>query len=318
MSFLSIDLSDYTYEEIQVFTGFQDCNLETIEKYFKIKCNIRNQVLLFEDFDQKDSFIEVVNRCFDIIGTKHELNTQDVSYICKLASSKKLDQFEVGQLAAIGKTRTGRLIYPKTVGQAKFCDALRKNDIVFATGVAGTGKTYLAVCYAVSLLKSDRIEKIVLTRPAVEAGESLGFLPGDMKDKVDPYLRPLYDALYEMLGLETVEKLIEKQVIEIAPLAFMRGRTLNNAVVILDEAQNTTKAQMKMFLTRMGKNTQLIINGDVTQIDLIKKSDSGLNQACQILQDIDGISIVHLKASDVVRNPLVQKIIERYAMIEKQ
>ena len=174
----------------------------------------------------------------------------------------------------------------------------------------------LAVAYAVSMLKSERVEKIILTRPAVEAGESLGFLPGDMKEKVDPYLRPLYDALNEMLGLETVEKYVEKQVIEIAPLAFMRGRTLNDAIVILDEAQNATCAQMKMFLTRMGKNCKMVVTGDVTQIDLIKKKDSGLMQACTILDHIDGISIIHLENSDVVRNPLVQKIIERYAKVE--
>ena len=165
-------------------------------------------------------------------------------------------------------------------------------------------------------LKKENVEKIILTRPAVEAGESLGFLPGDMKDKVDPYLRPLYDALYDMLGVETVERLMEKQVIEVAPLAFMRGRTLNKAVVILDEAQNTTQAQMKMFLTRMGQNAQMIINGDITQIDLIRKEQSGLVQATQILKGIDRIAFVQMSSDDVVRHPLVQKIIERYETIE--
>ncbi|WP_367614368.1 PhoH family protein [Allobaculum sp. Allo2] len=184
--------------------------------------------------------------------------------------------------------------------------------MIFASGVAGTGKTYLSVAFAVDQFKKEKISKIILTRPAVEAGESLGFLPGDMKEKVDPYLRPLYDALNEMLGADTVEKLQEKEIIEIAPLAFMRGRTLNDAIVILDEAQNTTKAQMKMFLTRMGKNCRMIINGDVSQIDLIRKEDSGLIDACKILQGIDGIKILYLDQSDVVRNPLVQKIIERY------
>jgi phosphate starvation-inducible PhoH-like protein len=193
---------------------------------------------------------------------------------------------------------------------------MEKNPIVFSTGVAGTGKTYLAVAYAVSQLKNEKIKKIILTRPAVEAGESLGFLPGDMKEKVDPYLRPLYDALNEILGAETVERLLEKEIIEIAPLAFMRGRTLNDAVVILDEAQNTTQAQMKMFLTRMGQNSQIIVTGDITQIDLIKKKDSGLIQACQILQGIDGIEMVHLSELDVVRHPLVQKIIDAYSKVE--
>lgn len=312
-----IDLSEYTYDEIQIFAGFHDSNIDILQKEFKTPCVLRSTEFKYEEFEQEKELIDVVNRCFDIIGNERQLNNQDVSYLCKLSLTHKLNSFDVSQLQPVGKTKTGKLIYPKTAGQARLCQSFKKNDIVFATGVAGTGKTYLAVAYAVSLLKSEKIEKIVLTRPAVEAGESLGFLPGDMKEKVDPYLRPLYDSLYDMLGVETVEKYIEKQIIEIAPLAFMRGRTLNNAVVILDEAQNTTKAQMKMFLTRMGKNTQLIINGDVTQIDLIKKHDSGLNQACEILQGIPKIDIIHLSVNDVVRNPLVQKIIERYAEVEK-
>ena len=317
MDYITVDLSEFTYDEIQIFAGFQDCHLEILEKAFNTKIIIRNQELKFEKIEESNIVLDVIHRMFDIIGEHGDIQNQDVSYVCHLAMKHKLSQFDVKQLAPIGKTKSGKMIYPKTVGQARLCDAFRNNDIVFSTGVAGTGKTYLAVCYAVSLLKSEKIQKIVLTRPAVEAGESLGFLPGDMKEKVDPYLRPLYDALYDMLGVDTVEKLLEKQVIEIAPLAFMRGRTLNDAVVILDEAQNTTQAQMKMFLTRMGKNTQMIINGDVTQIDLIKKHDSGLMQACSILEDIKGIEIVHLQTSDVVRNPLVQKIIERYAKIEK-
>ena len=303
MSFLEFDCSDRTFEEIQIFAGFQDSNLEMLNKCFKSVFMIRDQKIK----------VEVIDACFSIIDTQHRLNSQDVNYICSLASKNRLKDFKAHQLQAVCKTKTGKMIYPKTIGQAILCDAMRHNEIVFATGVAGTGKTYLAVAYAVNMLKSERVEKIILTRPAVEAGESLGFLPGDMKEKVDPYLRPLYDALNEMLGLETVEKYVEKQVIEIAPLAFMRGRTLNDAVVILDEAQNATCAQMKMFLTRMGKNCKMVVTGDVTQIDLIKKKDSGLMQACTILDHIDGISIIHLENSDVVRNPLVQKIIERYA-----
>lgn len=316
MNYISYDLSDRTLEEVQIFTGFQDSNIEAIEKQFKVKLIIRQQSLKIEENEDIEIVKEVISRCFEIIDTQHRLHAQDVNYLCQLAKAKRLSKFKVNQLAPIGKTRSGKLIYPKTLGQAVLCDALKNNDIVFATGVAGTGKTYLAVAYAVWCLRQEKKAKIILTRPAVEAGESLGFLPGDMKEKVDPYLRPLYDALYDMLGVETVEKYLEKQVIEIAPLAFMRGRTLNDAIVILDEAQNTTKAQMKMFLTRMGKNTQLVINGDITQIDLIRKQDSGLTQACQILEDIEGISIVHLKSSDVVRHPLVQKIIERYSKIE--
>lgn len=318
MAFFEFDCSDRTFEEIQIFAGFQDSNLDMLSKCFKSVCMIRDQKIKVEVNETLDTHLveEVIAACFSIIDTQHRLNSQDVSYICSLAFKNRLKDFKAHQLQAVCKTKTGKMIYPKTIGQAILCDAMRHNEIVFATGVAGTGKTYLAVAYAVSMLKSERVEKIILTRPAVEAGESLGFLPGDMKEKVDPYLRPLYDALNEMLGLETVEKYVEKQVIEIAPLAFMRGRTLNDAVVILDEAQNATCVQMKMFLTRMGKNCKMVVTGDVTQIDLIKKKDSGLMQACTILDHIDGISIIHLENSDVVRNPLVQKIIERYAKVE--
>lgn len=316
MNYYSFDLSDRTLEEVQIFTGFEDSNLEIIERHFKTKLLIRSQEIKIEENDITDSVVLVIEKCFELIDTQRKLHSQDVSYLCSMAKENKLKDFHVDQLCPIGKTRSGKLIYPKTLGQAILCDALRKNDIVFSTGVAGTGKTYLAVAYAVQCLRQEKKQRIILTRPAVEAGESLGFLPGDMKEKVDPYLRPLYDALYDMLGQETVEKYLEKQVIEIAPLAFMRGRTLNDAIVILDEAQNTTKAQMKMFLTRMGKNTQLVINGDVTQIDLIRKEDSGLMQAAKILKGIHGIAITNLHANDVIRHPLVQKIIERYSEIE--
>lgn len=318
MSFIEFDCSDRTFEEIQIFTGLQDSNLTALEKFFKTNITIRNQFIKVEETETLNQTMlkNVIDACFSIIDTQHRLHYQDVMYICSLASNNHLKDFKAKQLVAVAKTKKGKMIYPKTIGQAILCDAFRHNDIIFATGVAGTGKTYLAVAYAVSLLKEQVVEKIILTRPAVEAGESLGFLPGDMKEKVDPYLRPLYDALYDMLGVEMVEKYLEKQIIEIAPLAFMRGRTLNDSVVILDEAQNSTCSQMKMFLTRMGKNCKMIITGDVTQIDLIKKKDSGLMQACDILEDIKGISIVHLENSDVVRNPLVQKIIERYAKVE--
>ena len=318
MSFSIVDCSDRTFEELQIFAGFQDLNLEALKDEFKTSILIRSQQIKILDQAQQDAecIKDAIASCFDLIDTQHKLTTQDVHYICQLAKKKRLKDFKVHQLAPIAKARSGKLIYPKTLGQAMLCDAMKQNSIVFSTGVAGTGKTYLAVAYAVSMLKQEKVEKIILTRPAVEAGESLGFLPGDMKDKVDPYLRPLYDALHEMLGVEQVEKYIEKEVIEVAPLAFMRGRTLNNAVVILDEAQNTTNAQMKMFLTRMGKNSKLIITGDVTQIDLGRNVDSGLIQACDILKGIPDIEMVHLKQSDVVRNPLVQKIIERYALVD--
>ena len=315
MAFKTIDLSNYDVNAIQIFVGNQDVHLQVLRKAFKTDFILRDQQLKF-DSEQFDEIQQVVSTCFDLIESKHKLNEQDVNYLCRLAKNHQLDQFDLSHLQPIAKTKSGKLIYPKTLGQAILCDAFFHNDIIFASGVAGTGKTYLAVCDAVMQLKKEEVEKIILTRPAVEAGESLGFLPGDMKDKVDPYLRPLYDALYDMLGVETVERFMEKQVIEVAPLAFMRGRTLNKAVVILDEAQNTTQAQMKMFLTRMGQNAQMIINGDVTQIDLIRKEQSGLVQATQILKGIDRIAFVQMSADDVVRHPLVQKIIERYETIE--
>ncbi|MBM6807953.1 PhoH family protein [Faecalicoccus pleomorphus] len=315
MAFKTIDLSDYDVNAIQIFVGNQDAHLQVLHKAFKTDFILRDQQLKF-DSEQFDEIQQVVSTCFDLIESKHKLNEQDVNYLCRLAKHHQLDRFDLSHLQPVAKTKSGKLIYPKTLGQAILCDAFFHNDIIFASGVAGTGKTYLAVCYAVMQLKKEEVEKIILTRPAVEAGESLGFLPGDMKDKVDPYLRPLYDALYDMLGVETVERLMEKQVIEVAPLAFMRGRTLNKAVVILDEAQNTTQAQMKMFLTRMGQNAQMIINGDITQIDLIRKEQSGLVQATQILKGIDRIAFVQMSSDDVVRHPLVQKIIERYETIE--
>lgn len=315
MAFKTIDLSNYDINTIQIFVGNQDAHLQVLHKAFKTDFILRDQQLKF-DSEQFDEIQQVVSTCFDLIESKHKLNEQDVNYLCRLAKRHQLDRFDLSHLQPVAKTKSGKLIYPKTLGQAILCDAFYHNDIIFASGVAGTGKTYLAVCYAVMQLKKENVEKIILTRPAVEAGESLGFLPGDMKDKVDPYLRPLYDALYDMLGVETVERLMEKQVIEVAPLAFMRGRTLNKAVVILDEAQNTTQAQMKMFLTRMGQNAQMIINGDITQIDLIRKEQSGLVQATQILKGIDRIAFVQMSADDVVRHPLVQKIIERYETIE--
>lgn len=315
MAFKTIDLSNYDVNAIQIFVGNQDVHLQVLRKAFKTDFILRDQQLKF-DSDQFDEIQQVVSTCFDLIESKHKLNEQDVNYLCRLAKNHQLDRFDLSHLQPVAKTKSGKLIYPKTLGQAILCDAFYHNDIIFASGVAGTGKTYLAVCYAVMQLKKEEVEKIILTRPAVEAGESLGFLPGDMKDKVDPYLRPLYDALYDMLGVETVERLMEKQVIEVAPLAFMRGRTLNKAVVILDEAQNTTQAQMKMFLTRMGQNAQMIINGDITQIDLIRKEQSGLVQATQILKGIDRIAFVQMSADDVVRHQLVQKIIERYETIE--
>ncbi len=229
-----------------------------------------------------------------------------------MAKNGELDTFVAMYEEEILKDHHGRAIRIKNVGQKKYVEAVRKRDIIFGIGPAGTGKTFLAVVMAVSALKKGEVQKIILTRPAVEAGESLGFLPGDLKEKVDPYLRPVYDALYQVFGMEHTNRLMERGVIEIAPLAYMRGRTLDDAFVILDEAQNTTIAQMKMFLTRLGFNSRMIVNGDTSQIDLPKGVASGLIHAEKTLQSIDKIAFVHFDAGDVVRHPVVAQIIRAY------
>ena len=235
-----------------------------------------------------------------------------VAYCIELAKEGRADEIVVLSSGTVAVTSRGKQIKCKTLGQKKYVEAIRKNAVTFGVGPAGTGKTYLAVCLAVSAFKSKEVEKIILTRPAVEAGEKLGFLPGDLQTKVDPYLRPLYDALQEMLGLETYAKLREKGVIEVAPLAYMRGRTLSNAFIILDEAQNTTREQMKMFLTRMGEGSRTVVTGDVTQIDLPDGKKSGLVDAVRILEGVEGIAVCRLTDKDVVRHPMVMRIIRAY------
>lgn len=220
--------------------------------------------------------------------------------------------------STIAITKKGNPVQPKTLGQKEYVNLIKNNDITFGIGPAGTGKTYLAVAMAAKAFRNDEVSRIVLTRPAVEAGESLGFLPGDMKDKVDPYLRPLYDALFEMFGADKFNKLLERGTIEVAPLAFMRGRTLDNAFIILDEAQNTTSEQMKMFLTRLGFGSKAVVTGDITQIDLPINRKSGLIQATKILSGVKGIGYKELTEKDVVRHELVQRIIKSYAKYEKQ
>lgn len=309
----SISLADYTMEQVAALCGTKDCHLDILRKAFACDLIVRDmQLILLGEEAIKEQVSECVFALLEMIAHPIEINEQDVIYASKLAKQDKLKQLSLTYQKPIAKTVHGKLIYPKTIGQRYLYKCMATNDIVFASGVAGTGKTYLAVAYAANLLKKGEISKLILTRPAVEAGESLGFLPGDLKEKVDPYLRPLYDALHDMLGAEQVQKLLEKEVIEIAPLAYMRGRTLNNAFIILDEAQNTTKAQMKMFLTRMGFHSKIVITGDITQIDLIQKSASGLVNAKQLLEGIEGIAFAELTSLDVVRNPLVQRIIERY------
>lgn len=246
---------------------------------------------------------------------KQPLSSQTVNMVIGYAKAGK--DFDVEDLmGTVAITARGKIIRPKTLGQKKYVDAIKRSSIVFGVGPAGTGKTYLAVALAVYALKNKEIDKIILTRPAVEAGEKLGFLPGDMNEKVDPYLRPLFDALQEMMGQDTYLRHIERGSIEIAPLAYMRGRTLSNSFIILDEAQNTTKEQMKMFLTRMGENSRIVVTGDVTQIDLPKNVKSGMIDAIEVLDGVEGIEIVKLTAKDVVRHELVTRIIQAYEKAE--
>lgn len=266
--------------------------------------------------DEKD--VEGTIRAIDALEKlckKQPLSSQTVNMVIGYAKAGK--DFDVEDLmGTVAITARGKIIRPKTLGQKKYVDAIKRSSIVFGVGPAGTGKTYLAVALAVYALKNKEIDKIILTRPAVEAGEKLGFLPGDMNEKVDPYLRPLFDALQEMMGQDAYLRHIERGSIEIAPLAYMRGRTLSNSFIILDEAQNTTKEQMKMFLTRMGENSRIVVTGDVTQIDLPKNVKSGMIDAIEVLDGVEGIEIVKLTAKDVVRHELVTRIIQAYEKAE--
>lgn len=319
METIRMTIEELQLENIMKLSGEKDLFLKLIEKSFGVIISVHNNEIVIEgDSLQIIKAKRAIEELLGMILKNIEIQDRDVIYICNLVHADIIDKYAFKEQKPIGRTHQGKLIFPKTIGQRQLQYAMDKQDIVFALGVAGTGKTYLAVVYAISLLKNGDVEKIILTRPAVEAGENLGFLPGDLKEKVDPYLRPLYDALYDMLGKEKTEMMMEKEVIEIAPLAYMRGRTLNNAFIILDEAQNTTKSQMKMFLTRMGFHSKIVITGDITQIDLIKKRDSGLLDAKILFQDMEDVGFVELQSLDVVRHPLVQKIIERYEEFEKE
>lgn len=309
-----VKLEEYSVAQLNNICGNHDENFKMIEDALKVEISLRGDELNLTGKDSK-SFEEakrVIFALLKLVSKGINISRRDVIYALKLVKEDKLNRIDELYNVKITKTASGKMIYPKTLGQKEYYYALKNNDVVFGIGPAGTGKTYLAVVFAVDALKNNLVKKIVLTRPAVEAGENLGFLPGDLKEKVDPYLRPLYDALHDMLGIEQTERLIEKGVIEIAPLAYMRGRTLEDAYVILDEAQNTTDNQMKMFLTRLGFNSKMIITGDVTQIDLPRGVESGLVRAMNILNNVKGISFIHLTAMDVVRHPVVQRIIERY------
>ena len=258
----------------------------------------------------------VLDKLLAILAQGEGIDRSRIRYAIDLAREGNADRIEEIMQGVIAITYRGRQIKCKTLGQQKYIDAIKKNTCVFAVGPAGTGKTYLAIAMAVVALKNKDIERIILTRPAVEAGEKLGFLPGDLQQKVDPYLRPLYDALNDMMGPEGYQRLMERGALEVAPLAYMRGRTLNDAFIILDEAQNTTSEQMKMFLTRMGVGSKVVITGDITQIDLPTDKVSGLKEAMKVLRDVEGVGICQLTQEDVVRHVMVQRIIEAYARYE--
>lgn len=289
--------------------------LKIIEDYYHEEILVRfSEVKIVED-SKNEQIISLFFETLEIISdNKADINEIDiVSILNNLQPDNYQAIIKLYQKKDILLTTiNGKVIYPRTISQKIYIDSLNTSDIVFAVGPAGTGKTYLGVMYAVNQLKANAIRKIVLVRPVVEAGEKLGYLPGDLKEKIDPYLIPLYDSLNEALGKEQVDKMMEKGIIEIAPLAYMRGRTLENSLIILDEAQNTSLSQMKMFLTRLGYESKMIVTGDITQIDLPNKNSSGLIQALNILAGIDRIKMIHFNKHDVMRHPLVQKIIERY------
>ena len=304
-----------TIDETISVVGHHDKHLKIFEDYYNVEISLRgDQIYLFGDEKKAAIIREVLMALVELHRKGKEITERDVLYASKMNEQHRLGDLEslFDERYKIIKTVQGKMIYAKTFNQKDYYRKIQDNDLVFGIGPAGTGKTYLAVVIGVALLKKNIVRKIILTRPVVEAGENLGFLPGDLKEKVDPYLRPLYDALYDVLGLEQTEKMIERGIIEIAPLAYMRGRTLEDAYIILDEAQNTTKQQMKMFLTRLGFNSKMVVTGDETQIDLPKPVKSGLKHAKEILSDVKGIEFVQFETVDVVRHTLVQKIIESY------
>lgn len=299
--------------EAMALFGTNDKHLKILEKKLEVSIISRGEhVRVSGELDAIKQLEDILTTLLTVVRKGITISERDIVYSVDLAKEGKINQLETLFEDEITKNVKGKSIRVKTLGQKTYISAIKSKDLVFGIGPAGTGKTYLAVVMAVNALKKGEVKRIILTRPAVEAGESLGFLPGDLKEKVDPYLRPLYDALHDVLGTEQTLRLIERETIEIAPLAYMRGRTLDDAFVILDEAQNTTSAQMKMFLTRLGFGSKMVITGDITQIDLPKGATSGLYMAEKLLTDVDGISFVHLQQSDVVRHPLVQKIIEAY------
>lgn len=308
----------------KIFGSF-DVNVKKIEKEFNVSIVIRNEkIKIIGDKSDVITTSELIDILISKANKGNEISEQDLNYCMDTILNKKENSIETKNNIVelddnvLSRTIQGKPIKPKTIGQKNYVDSIRDNMITFGIGPAGTGKTYLGMCMAIEAFKKGEVTKLILTRPAIEAGEKLGFLPGDLQSKIDPYLRPLYDALYQIMGAESFQANLEKGLIEVAPLAYMRGRTLDNAFIILDEAQNTTIPQMKMFLTRIGFNSKVIITGDDTQKDLPKDVTSGLDSAIRVLKNIEGISFIRLTSKDVVRHPLVQKIVVAYENYEKR
>lgn len=313
MNELTLELTEVSP---QVFCGEDESNIKYIKTLFpKLKIVARgSKLIVFGEELQLKDFQTQIQKLIVYCAKYNRLDERTIDSILSASTPETAEKVREEDIIVHGVS--GKIIRPQTQNQVKLVEMMRKNDMVFAVGPAGTGKTYVGVALAVKALKEKQVRRIILTRPAVEAGENLGFLPGDLKEKLDPYMQPLYDALRDMIPTEKLNAFIEAGIIEIAPLAFMRGRTLDNAFVILDEAQNTTHAQMKMFLTRMGRNAKFMITGDPGQIDLPRKVSSGLKEAMLILQNVQGIAFLHLDDKDVVRHPLVRSIIEAYKTIE--
>jgi phosphate starvation-inducible PhoH-like protein len=299
--------------------GNRDMNVKCIEDEFKVKITTRSgEIVILGEKKDVESVRRLLTQMIEVLQGGNSLTTTEVKYFVTLAKNGEGEKINDLYEGIICHTHRGKPIKPKTIGQKLYTGAIKHNDIVFGIGPAGTGKTYLAMAMAVTAFKEKEVNRIILTRPAVEAGEKLGFLPGDLQDKVDPYLRPLYDALYDILGVDSFRRYMEKGLIEVAPLAYMRGRTLDDSFVILDEAQNTTSKQMKMFLTRLGFGSKAVVTGDLTQIDLPKGVYSGLEEIREVLQDVKGIQFIYLDDKDVVRHEVVQRIIKAYEIFDEK
>jgi phosphate starvation-inducible protein PhoH and related proteins len=309
---------DRVEQAMNLFGNFDE-NIRSIEDAFNVRVVSRDETIRINGQEEGAAKAhDVIKRLVAIASRGDIITKQNVNYLVQLANDNQMEKADGYLGDYICLTARGKQIKYKTHGQKRYVDAIKANDIVFGIGPAGTGKTFLAVAMAVTAFRNKEINRIILTRPAVEAGEKLGFLPGDLQNKVDPYLRPLYDSLYEIMGAETYQKFLERGMFEVAPLAYMRGRTLDDSFLILDEAQNTTPEQMKMFLTRIGFGSKVVVTGDVTQIDLPGDKKSGLKEVSRILKDIEGIEFVYLNEKDVVRHELVQKIIKAYEVFDKQ